>query len=194
MQKLKRVGAKSEILLKRSFFLSKYLTLNPFTIPVCKHVRITFPLYEPEGELKSKGVIIMLEFLEQLSGTRAIIKNANLIVGNGLWVRGQVNLSSFKLMNFCVFFNEYILSHPLLRFAYRLPLLRVIRKNFVKLIISEIDFFFDAFTRRHLPHAKLYWLEIDFFFENQFHLEKKESISFYTQYFFSHNILEWRSI
>lgn len=89
---------------------------------------------------------------------------------------------------------NFFLSHPLLRFSLRLPSLRAVNKNYVKLVISEIDVFFDAFTRRGLPHSKHYWLEIDFFFDNNFELPKEVSITFYTQFFFSHNLFEWRKI
>ena len=189
----KRLGSKYDILIKRSFFVSKYLTLNSFTIPSCKEIRILFPLYESEGLLRSKSVIILLEFLEQISGLRSIIKHANLIVDSGLWVRGQVNLSGFNFNKFFLFFNEYLISHPLVRFSSRLPFLRVISKNYVKLIFNDIDFFFEASTKRLLPHATSYWLEFDFFFNNNFILKKKSSILFYTQYFFSNSILECRN-
>ena len=97
-------------------------------------------------------------------------------------------------MRFINFFNEFFLSHPLLRFSTRLPFLKVVNKNYVKMIISEIDFFFDAFTRRSLPYFKFYWLELDFFFEENFQLPKNISLQFYTQFFFSHNLFEWRKI
>ena len=189
-----RHGEKSKMLLKRSFMLSKFLTYNTYTIPNCKRMRIVFPLFEVEGTLRSKGVIIMLEFLEQMTGLRALITKAHLIVNSGLWVRGQVDLADFNFMKFVSFFNEFFLSHPLLRFSLRLPSLRAVNKNYVKLVISEIDVFFDAFTRRGLPHSKHYWLEIDFFFDNNFVLPKEVSITFYTQFFFSHNLFEWRKI
>ena len=189
-----RHGEKSKMLLKRSFMLSKFLTYNTYTIPNCKRMRIVFPLFEVEGTLRSKGVIIMLEFLEQMTGLRALITKAHLIVNSGLWVRGQVDLADFNFMKFVSFFNEFFLSHPLLRFSLRLPSLRAVNKNYVKLVISEIDVFFDAFTRRGLPHSKHYWLEIDFFFDNNFELPKEVSITFYTQFFFSHNLFEWRKI
>lgn len=69
----------------------------------------------------------------------------------------------------------------------------MVQKNFVKLVISDIDHFFDASTRRLLPHSNCYWLELDFFYDNKFKLKKDETIVFYTQYFFSHSILEWRN-
>ena len=189
-----RHGEKSKILLKRSFMLSKFLTYNTYTMPNCRRMRIVFPLFEVEGTLRSKGIIIMLEFLEQMTGLRALITKAHLIVNSGLWVRGQVDLADFNFMKFISFFNEFFLSHPLLRFSLRLPSLRAVNKNYVKLVISEIDVFFDAFTRRGLPHSKHYWLEIDFFFDNNFELPKEVSITFYTQFFFSHNLFEWRKI
>ena len=191
--KIQKLGLNSDINLKRSLFLSKILTKNSFTIPTCKRIKIVFPLYETEGLLKSKSVMILLEFLEQITGLKANIKKANLIVGSGLWVRSQVDLSGFCLNKFLVFFNEFILSHPLLRSSARLPFTRIISKNSIKLIISDIDFFFDASTRRLLPHNNHYWLEINFFFENKFTLKKTSNILFYTQLFFSNYQLEWQS-
>lgn len=85
--KIQKLGLKSDILLKKSLFLSKISTANPFTIPTCKRMKIVFPLYEAEGLLRSKSVMILLEFLEQISGLRSIIKKANIIVGSGLWVQ-----------------------------------------------------------------------------------------------------------
>lgn len=186
-------GGKPNILYKRGLFLSKYLTLNSYTLPTCRQIRIVFPLYNSEGLIRSKGVLVMLDFLEQISGLSSIIKKVNFISGSGLWLRGQVNLASFNLMRFYLFFNEFLLSHPLLRYVSRAPFLRVISKNIVKLTLSELDFFFDAYTRRVLPHSKFYWIEVDFFFENKFNLENFTSIYFYTQYFFSHDLLEWRN-
>lgn len=189
----KRIGGKNDILLKRTFFISKYLTNNSFTVPVCKELRILFPLYESEGLLRSKSIVILLEFLEQLSGLRSILSNAKLIVDSGLWVRGQVNLSGFSLNKFFIFFNEYFISHPLVRFSTRLPFLRKLSNNYVKLIFSDIDFFFEASTKRLLPHSTHYWLEFDFYFNNKYKLHKSSSVIFYTQYFFSNNILECRN-
>lgn len=194
MNKLQKLGLNSDILLKKSIFLSKILTLNSFTIPNCKRIKVVFPLYELDSILRSKSIMILLEFLEQITGLRAIIKKANIIVGNGLWVRGQVNLSGFSLMKFLIFLNEYFLSHPLLRFSIRLPFLRYISKNSIKLIVSDIDFFFDASTKRLLPHNNYYWLEFDFFFENKFKLKNNCNLIFYTQFFFSNNFLEWRNL
>lgn len=188
-----RIGSKNDILLKRTFFLSKYLTLNSYNIPNCKEIRIIFPLYESEGLLRSKSIMILLEFLEQISGIKAIISTANLIVDSGLWVRGQVNLSGFNFNKFFLFFNEYFLSHPLVRFSTRLPFLRKLNSNYVKLIVSDIDFFFEASTKRLLPNSTYYWLEFDFFFNNKFFISKTSSILFYTQYFFSNTILECRN-
>lgn len=117
-----------------------------------------------------------------------------MIVTKGLWVRGQIDLSGFFLMHFFVFFNEFFLSHPLLRFSPRLPYLRIISTNTIKLIISDIELFFDTSTKRILPHSSHYWLELNFFFENRFTLKKKQNLLFYTQFFLSNHFLEWRKI
>ena len=126
MNKIQLVGGKYDLILKRNFFISKFLTLNSFTIPHCKRVRLIFPLYESESVIKSKSIMILLEFLEQLTGLRPILKKANLILGSGLWVRGQVDISGFPLMKFFLFLNEFFLSHPLLRFSGSLPILKKI--------------------------------------------------------------------
>lgn len=191
---MERFGFKSDIILKKDIFLSKILMKNSLLIPDCKRIRIIFPLYEVESSLKSKSIMILLEFLEQISNIKAIIKKANIIVGKGLWVRGQVDLSGLLLMHFFVFFNEFFLSHPLLRFSSRLPFLRKISNNSIKMIITDLDFFFDTSTKRILPNTSNYWLEVNFFFENKFQLKKKENILFYTQFFLSNHFLEWRKI
>lgn len=188
-----KVGSFYDLKLRRDLLVSKYLSKNSFTIPICKRMRILFPLYESKSILLTKSVVLMIEFLEQISGLRAIIKKANLIVGRGLWVRGQVDISTFYLSKFSLFLNEIILSHPLLRFSSRLPVIRVIKENYVKLILFDIDFFFDPYTKKDLPQTKFYWLEFDFFFENKFELIGNTSIFFYSQVFFSHKLLEWRN-
>lgn len=95
--RIQKLGLKSDILLKKSFFLSKISTSNSFTIPTCKRIKIVFPLYEAEGLLRSKSVMILLEFLEQMSGLRSIIKKANIIVGSGLWVHVRLIYPAFIL-------------------------------------------------------------------------------------------------
>lgn len=194
IKKNQRFCSKADILLKKSYFLSKILTLNTFTVPNCRRIKIIFPLYEKNGILRSKSIMILLEFLEQISGLKAIIKKANLIIGSGLWVRGQIDLSGFSLMKFIIFFNEYILSHPLIRFSSKLPVLHCLNFNTIKLILSDIDFFFDTSTKRSLPHNSQYWLELSFFFDNSFKLKKTNSIIFYTQYFLNNNSVEWLNI
>lgn len=192
MAKFCKVGSNYDIKLKRNFLVSKYLTKNSFTIPSCNRVRIVFPLYELKSLLLTKSVVIMIEFLEQISGLRGIIKKANLIVGSGLWVRGQVDISGFYFSNFCLFLNEFILSHPLIRFSSKLPRIRLVGENYVKLMIFDLDFFFDPYIKKDLPQNKHYWLELDFFFENKFNLIDNNSTFFYSQLFFSHKLLEWR--
>lgn len=192
MVEFQRIGYKSDLVIKRSLLVSKFLTKNSYTIPHCRHISIMFPLYESLGILKTKSIMIMINFLEQLTGVRGIIERANLIVGSGLWVQGQVNLSSFRLMTFLVFFNEIFIVDPQIRFATRRPILRIIRKNYVKLLVYNIDFFFETFTRRLLPQNKFFWLEFNFYYDDKTLLNSVIPISFYTQFFFSHNFFEWQ--
>ena len=186
-----RFGYKSDILLKKSYFLSKILVVNPYKIPSCKRITVIFPLREESGMLRSSSVMLLLEFLEEISGQKAIIKKAHIIAERGLWVRGQVDLSSMSLGKFIIFFNEYLLEHPLRSFSSKLPMLRVINKNTVQLKLLEMDYFFDTSTRMHLPKSSDYWLELHFFFDNTVAAaEKNCSVQFYIQYFMD---IEWQN-
>ena len=191
MVEFQRIGYKSELIIKRSLLVSKFLTRNSYTIPSCRHISVMFPLYESLGILKSKSIMIMVNFLEQLTGVRGLVERANLIVGSGLWVQGQVNLSSFRLMTFLVSFNEIFIVDPQVRFSTRPPILRILRKNYVKLLVYNIDFFFETFTRRLLPQNNFFWLEFNFYYDDKT-LDLVIPISFYTQFFFSHNFSEWQ--
>jgi hypothetical protein len=61
----------------------------------------------------------------------------------------------------------------------------------LKLTISELELFFDAYTRRLLPKKNFFWLELDIFFENNFKLSKTDDIINYSQLLICHNIFEW---
>jgi len=192
MSQLQRFGYKSEILIRRSLFISKNLYLNSYTIPFCKKIRINLPLYEPEKFLRCRSILIFLEFLEQITGLKPFIKDVMLIIGSGLWVNCQVNLSSWFLQRFIGFLNEFILSHPLIRFSEKLPVLKYVDQNYIKLIIYDLHIFFDTSTSKSLPNTKLFWLECNFFFDNlstNGFSKNNLSTTFYLQSFLNINFL-----
>lgn len=121
MLELQRVGIKYDLKLKKSFLMSKYFTLYSFDFPLCKKVRIILPFFESQGTLQTKRVLIFLKFLDSFTGIRPIISKMVLVVGKGLWIRSEVNLSGFSFNKFWVFFNEVFLSHPLLRYSLKRP-------------------------------------------------------------------------
>lgn len=42
---------------------------------------------------------------------------------------------------FINFLNEFILSHPLIRFSQKLPMIKYVDQNYIKLIIYDLIFF-----------------------------------------------------
>lgn len=178
--------------LKESFFLSKHLAFNMFTFPKCKHIRVILSFNQKLGSLgKSKSLILFLEFLEQITGLRGIVKEVILISNEEMWIRLQVDLSGFYLGMFCIFFNEVFFGHPLFQLFEKLPKIKQIKENFLKLVILDLDLFFEISVKKALSMSN-YKLEFDFFFENHFCLIKDTSIFFYSQCFFNCGFLECR--
>jgi len=182
---LQRFGNKSEILLKKSFFLSKNLYINSYTFPICQRIKLNLPLYELDKSLRCKSLLIFLEFLEQITGLKPFIKDVMLIIGGGLWINCQLDLSAFFFQKFINFLNEFILAHPLLRHSNKLPKIKFVNHNYVKLIIYDLNIFFSTTTNKNLPDSKLFWLEINFFFKKNDLINRNLSTTFYMQSFFN---------
>lgn len=118
---LHRVGIKCDSKLRKSFLMSKYLTITPFDFPRCNRVRIIMPFFETMKKIHTKRVLLFLNFFESFTGIRPIITRMILIVRSGLWIRSEVNLSGFRFDNFWVFFNEAFFAHPFLRYSFKHP-------------------------------------------------------------------------
>lgn len=187
-----KIGFKENQKILKSLLLSKFLHLNTYTFPKSKFIKIIFPLFDSNELTKSKLIIIILNFLEDFVGCKGIITHAKILIKKGVFFRCQVILSKYYYSQFLDFFNNFILTNSLLKFSNKPIKLTKINNNLVSLIISDLDFFFDASTRRFLPNSKFFWLELEFLFsKNYLLLDSKQSIELYTQLFFCHNIFEW---
>lgn len=104
-----------------------------------------------------------------------------------------VTLTGFNLFKFLIFFSEFLENHPLLKHSYKLPYLSKINASYLKLFIFDIDLFFAGSSRRFLPNPNYYWFEINFKIHNKYKFPFKTSINLYTQLFFNHKLLEWKT-
>lgn len=188
---LSKIGFTSNKLILKSLLLSKFLHLNSNTFPNSDKIKIIFPLFDSAELTKSKLIIIILNFLEEFVGCKGLITHTKILIKKGVFFRCQVILTKHNYSLFLNFFNHFILTNSLLKFSNKPIKLTKINKQVVSLIISDIDFFFDAYTRRLLPNSKFFWLELEFFFKNKYLLIDNSNIELYTQLFFCHNIFEW---
>ena len=187
---LSKIGFSPNYKILKSLLLSKYLHLNVQTFPKMTTLKINFPIFDSQEFTKSKLLIIILNFLEDLTGCKVLVTNAKILIKKGTFFRCQVILSKFQYFQFLSFFNDFILTNSLLKFSNKPIKLSLINKNTLSLILSDLDFFFDASTRRILPNSKFFWLELEFIFNNKFKLYNSD-LKLYSQLFFCHNIFEW---
>jgi hypothetical protein len=94
-------------------------------------------------------------------------------------------------MNFLIFLNEFILNDPLLKFISKPLKITQLNFNTIALFLFDLDFFFDVYSRKLLPNTKLFWLEVEFYFNKNYKLLNNIDLKLYSQLFFCHNILEW---
>lgn len=188
---LSKIGFYSNKIILKSLLLSKFLHLNTLSFPNSDQIKIIFPLFDSAELTKSKILIIILNFLEEFVGCKSIITHTKILIKKGVFFRCQVNLTKYNYFQFLNFFNNFILTNSLMKFANKPIKLSKINNKIISLIIADIDFFFDAYTRRFLPNSKFFWLEIEFIFKNNYLLIDKSNIELYTQLFFCHNIFEW---
>lgn len=89
-----------------------------------------------------------------------------------------------------MFLNNFLIINPLLKFTLKTLKLSQFNFNTIGFILPDLDLFFDAYTRRILPHNKHFWLELNFIFNKSFKLPKNIHLKTYSQLFFCHNIFE----
>lgn len=188
---LSRLGFLENYFILKSLLFTKFLYLNSYEFPKLKKLKIIFPLYELTEITKSKLIIIILNFLENLTGCKAKINNVKILLKKGLFFKCQVILTKFNYFKFLTFFNKFLLTNSLLKFTTKKIQLVKLSLFQINLILNDIEFFFDAYTRRFLPNSKFFWLEFEFTFSKTINLIIKNNLEFYTQLFFCHNIFEW---
>lgn len=188
---LSKIGFNNNKLILKSLLLSKFLHVNLNSFPNSDKLKIIFPLFDSAELTKSKIIIIILNFLEEFVGCKSLITHTKILIKKGVFFRCQIILTKHNYNQFLGFFNNFILTNTLLKFANKPIKLTKINKNTVNLIMYDIDFFFDAYTRRLLPNSKFFWFELEFIFKNKFLLIDNSNLELYTQLFFCHNIFEW---
>ena len=63
---LSKLGFANNQLILKSLLVSKFLHLNSYTFPKSKFIKLNFPLFDSFEFNKSKLLIIILDFLEQI--------------------------------------------------------------------------------------------------------------------------------
>jgi hypothetical protein len=187
---LPKVGFENNFSIIKTLILNKFLQYNYQTIPTLKNLKISFPIFDSSELTKSKLLIIAIDLLESISGLYGNISQVKIFSKKGIFLKCQVYLSRFFSFNFFSFLNDFILSNELLNFSYKPMKLVHINKKTFKLLIFDMDLFFDSYTRRYLPSVQLFWLEIDFFFSKNSKPFYKNTLYLYTQLFFSHFFLK----
>lgn len=188
---LSKLGFANNHLILKSLLISKFFNFNTYTFPKSKFIKLKFPLFDTNEFGKSKLLMIILSFLENITFCKAIVKNCKILIKKGVFYSCEINLTKFHYMGFLNFLNEFILSNSLLKFATKPLKITKINKNVISLFIYDFDFFFDVYIKRLLPHSKCFWFELEFYYEKNYKLINNIDLKLYSQLFFCHNILEW---
>lgn len=115
-----KVGFENNNLLLKSLLSSKYIQINSTTIPKIKSLKLTFPIFDTNSISKSKLLIIIMDFIENFTNTKVIIKKAKILIKKGVFFRCQVDLSGFNIDLFFDFFNDFVLTNSLLKYSNKL--------------------------------------------------------------------------
>ena len=155
---LSKIGFKNNYLILKSLLFSKFLHLNTYVFPKSKFLKIKFPIFDSNDFGKSKLLVIILNFLENMTNIKPIIKQAKILVKKGVYYNCQLILSKFHFMNFLIFFNEFILNNPLLKFSTKPLKITKINKNILSLFLFEIDFFLMYIVKNIYHHQNYFGL------------------------------------
>src|SRR5690606_31283395 len=100
---------------------------------------------------KSQLIILFIDFIEQITNNKPIISQIKILLKRGVFFRCQVILTKLNYNQFLVFFNEILLSNPLLKFSLKSLKLSEYNRKTIGFVLPDLDLFFDAYTRRILP-------------------------------------------
>ena len=101
----------------RSLLLSKFIHKNIYTFPNLTKIKLNFPLFDSSSLTKSKLLIVILDFIESLTGTKAFVSQARIFIKKGVFIRCEVDLSQFNLNLFMSVFNDFFITNSLLKYA-----------------------------------------------------------------------------
>ncbi len=165
---LSKIGFKDNQSILKSLLLSKFLHLNTYTFPKSKFIKIKFPIFDSHELNKSKLLIIIIDFLEQISYIKPLITHIKILIKKGVFFKCQLILTKIYKMNFLLFLNEFILNNSLLKFTNKPLKVSILNNNTIGLFLFDLDFFFDVYSRKLLPTAKFFWLEVEFYFNKNY--------------------------
>jgi len=114
------IGYKENKKIFKSLLFSKFLHKNIYTFPNLKKIKLNFPLFDSSSLTKSKLLIVILDFIESLTGTKAFISQARIFIKKGVFIRCEVDLSQFNLNLFMSLFNDFFITNSLLKYATKL--------------------------------------------------------------------------
>src|SRR5690606_2171356 len=149
---LTEIGFRTNQQILKSLLISKYLTFNNLTFPKSNQLKLTFPLFENQDFNKSQLVILFVDFIEQITNCKPIVTQIKILLKKGVFFRCQVNLTKLNYSQFLIFLNNFLIINPLLKFTLKTLKLSQYNKNTIGFILPDLDLFFDAYTRRILPH------------------------------------------
>lgn len=101
----------------KSLLFSKFIHKNIYTFPNLIKIKLNFPLLESNSLTKSKLLIVVLDFIESLTGTKSFVSQARIFIKKGVFIRCEVDLSQFNLNLFMSVFNDFFINNSLLKYA-----------------------------------------------------------------------------
>lgn len=117
---LSKLGFINDRKILNSLLINKFLFNNLQNIPKCNNIRLSFSFFETSDLNKSKLIIIIIDFLENLCGHKGLVNQAKILVKKGIFFKCSINISTFYLNVFLSNFNDFLLSNSLLKFSEKL--------------------------------------------------------------------------
>lgn len=153
---LTEIGFKANKHILKSLLISKYLNYNNLTIPDSTQLKLIFPLFENNDFNKSQLIILFVDFIEQITNCKPIVTQIKILLKKGVFFKCQVNLTKINYTQFLMFLNNFLIINPLLKFTLKTLKLSQFNSNTIGFILPDLDLFFDAYTRRILPHINIF--------------------------------------
>ena len=114
------LGFKNDKKIIKSLLISKFNHKNVYTFPNLIKIKLNFPIFDSNSLTKSRLLIIILDFIENLTGSKAFISNARIFIKKGTFIRCEIDLNQFQLELFMSFFNDFFINNSLLKYLTKL--------------------------------------------------------------------------